>query len=129
MKPNLALTIASMLSVLLVTLHIADDVAHGLDKATIGTLVAGCVLALWVYATLLLSERKSGYIVIIIFSILSLGVVGIHLKGDGLPSSITRSSGGMFFVWTLFALTITAFFSILLSIRGLTNLRRSAPAE
>ncbi|MBC8064245.1 MAG: hypothetical protein H7Y17_05405 [Chlorobia bacterium] len=126
MKPTLNLTIASMLSILFVTLHISDDIARGLDKAGIGNLVAGCVLALWLYGTLMLAERKSGYIVILIFSILSLGVVGIHMKGEGIPNRITLSSGGVFYVWTLYALTVSAFFSVLLSIRGLSNMRRSS---
>ena len=36
----------------------------------------------------------------------------------------TNRSGGFFFIWTIFALGVTALLSVILSVRGLWNLER-----
>ena len=38
MKHNVPLTIASLLSILLLILHVADDIAHGIGKAGPGAM-------------------------------------------------------------------------------------------
>jgi len=49
-------------------------------------------------------------------------------KGKGIAGGrITGTSGAFFFVWTLLALGVTAVFSVILSARGLWNLRRGQP--
>jgi hypothetical protein len=48
-------------------------------------------------------------------------------KGVGVASGIANSSGGFFFVWTLIALGVTALISVILSVRGLSSLRRTTP--
>jgi hypothetical protein len=48
--------------------------------------------------------------------------------GKGLVGGrIAGSSGVFFWVWTLFALGVTASFSAILSARGLWSLRRGGP--
>jgi len=61
------------------------------------------LLGLWLYGTLVLRGRLSGYILQLLLSILGLGVVIIHLKGAHM-GQIAVSSGGVVFVWTLFVL-------------------------
>jgi hypothetical protein len=75
----------------------------------------------------MLTERRSGYVIIFLGSLLSLAVPVLHMmgKGVGVGSSIAKSSGGFFFIWTLFALGVTALFSVILSMRGLWSLRQS----
>jgi hypothetical protein len=82
------------------------------------------IFVVWLYGTLVLAERRSGYIIILLASILSLGVPIIHMQGKGVGegSRIFNSSGGFFFVWTLIAIGVTALFSIILSVRGLWSL-------
>ncbi len=79
------------------------------------------------YATLVLIGRRSGYVIILIGSLLLALVPVVHMKGRGVgvDSGIANSSGGFFFVWTLIALGVTALVSVLLSARGLWNLRRT----
>jgi len=83
----------------------------------------GAVLisVVWLYGTLVLAERRSGYIIMLLGSLLSLAVPVIHMKGKGVgvASGIANSSGGFFFVWTLIAVGVTALFSVILSGRGL----------
>jgi hypothetical protein len=121
MKHNAMLTIASLLSVLFVTFHLADDIIRGMEKGGVSTLVAVPILVVWLYGTLVLAERRSGYVIILLGSLLGLLVPVIHMvgKGVGVGSNIANSSGAFFFVWTLLALGVTALFSVILSVRGL----------
>jgi hypothetical protein len=123
MKPNAMLTIASLLSILLVTLHLADDIVRGMEKGGVSSLVAVPILVVWLYGTLVLAERRSRYVIILVGSLLGSVVPVIHMmgKGVGVGSNIANSSGGFFFVWTLLALGVTALFSVVLSVRGLWN--------
>ncbi|HEX8144589.1 MAG TPA: hypothetical protein VF553_18620 [Pyrinomonadaceae bacterium] len=125
MKHNLVLTIASLLSVLFFTFHLTDDIVRGIEPGGLSNLIGGVLISvLWLYAALVLAERRSGYIIILVLSLLGLGVPVIHMrgKGVGVASGIANSSGGFFFVWTLIALGVTALFSVILSARGLWSL-------
>jgi hypothetical protein len=105
----------------LVTFHLADDIIRGMEKGGVSTLVAVPILVVWLYGTLVLAERRSGYVIILLGSLLGLAVPVIHMmgKGVGVGSNIANSSGAFFFVWTLLALGVTALFSVILSVRGL----------
>jgi hypothetical protein len=121
MKHNAMLTVASLLSILFMTFHLADDIIRGMEKGGVSTLVAVPIFVVWLYGTLVLVERRSGYVIILLGSLLGLLVPVIHMmgKGVGVGSNIANSGGGFFFVWTLLALGVTALFSVILSVRGL----------
>jgi len=132
MKHNLMLTIASLLTILLMTLHLTSDTIHarvGTPEAGGSTLVAVPILAIWLYGTLVLAERRSGYIIMLIGSLLALGMPVAHvMAAEGVfRGQIARSSPAFLFVWTLHALGVTAMFSLILSVRGLWSLRRGQP--
>jgi hypothetical protein len=129
MKHNLMLTIASLLSILFFTFHLADDIVRGFEKGGVSNLTAIPIFVVWLYATLVLAGRRSGYVIILLGSLLSLAVPVLHMKGKGVgvASGIANSSGGFFFIWTIIALGVTALFSVILSARGLWSLRRSEP--
>ena len=119
MKHNVFLTIASLLSILLMTIHTTDDIVRGMEPGTLFDLIVVPILAVWLYATLVLAERRSGYAIILLGSLLALLVPVIHMKGVGVGGAIARSGGAFFFIWTLLALGVTALFSVMLSARGL----------
>jgi hypothetical protein len=124
MKQNLSLTITSLLSILLMTLHLADDVVRGFANGA-GVILAGVpILTLFLYGTLVLAGRRSGYVIILLESLLGLLIPVLHLTGK--LGEIAQSSGGFFFVWTLVALGLTALFSLILSLRGLWTLQRAS---
>jgi hypothetical protein len=81
------------------------------------------------YGTVVLGEGRSGYVIILVVSLLLLVVPVVHMKGKGVgvASGIANSSGGFFFVWTLIAIGVTALISVILSVRGLWRLRRTTP--
>ena len=126
MKHSVMLTIASLFSILLFTFHLADDIVRGMEPGKLSNLTAVPIFVVWLYGTLVLTERRSGYIILLLGSLLGLAVPVIHMrgKGVGVASGIANSSGGFFFVWTLIALGVIALFSVILSARGLWGLRR-----
>jgi len=128
LKDNVVLTITSLLSILLCTFHLADDIVRGFERGGVSNLTGVPIVVLWLFGTLVLAGRRSGYIIILLGSLLSLVVPIIHMKGKGVgvTSSIGHTSGAFFFVWTLIALGVTGLFSGILSLRGLWSLRRRA---
>ncbi|MFL6253651.1 MAG: hypothetical protein ACJ74T_01385 [Pyrinomonadaceae bacterium] len=127
MKHSSMLTIASLLSVLLFSFHLADDIVRGMEPGGVNNLVGGSlIMVVWLYGALVLAERRSGYIIILIGSLLSFGVPILHMKGRGVgvASGIAHSSGGFRFIWMLIALGVTGLFSFILSARELWSLRR-----
>jgi hypothetical protein len=126
MKLNAMLTIASLLSILFTTFHLTDDVVRGMEPGGVSNMVGVLILVVWLYGTLVLVERRLGYVIILLGSLLGSVVPVVHMRGAGV-GEIAKSSGGFFFVWTLIALGVTAIFSVILSARGLWSLRRGQP--
>ena len=126
MKHNLMLTIASLLSILFFTFHLADDIVRGIEPGTLTNLTAVPIFVFWLYGTLVLAERRAGYIITLLGGLFALVVPLAHMrgKGVGITSSIANSSGQFFFVWTLIAIGVTGLFSVILSAHGLWSLRR-----
>jgi hypothetical protein len=119
MKQNVTLTVASLLSILFMTFHTADDIVRGMEPGTLFDLIVLPILVVWLYGTLVLAGKRSGYVIILVGSLLGLLVPVIHMKGAGVGGAIAKSSGAFFFIWTLIALGVTALFSVVLSVRGL----------
>jgi hypothetical protein len=128
MKPDNTLTITSLLAIVLTTFHLTDDVVRGFEPGGLKNLTGIAILAAWLAATLLLVGRRSGYIVLLLGSLLATGIPILHLSGKGVGGAIAASPGGYYFIWTLFALGVTGAFSLILSARGLWRLRRGQPA-
>ncbi len=132
MKPNLMLPIASLLLILLMTLHLTSDTVHaraGTPEAGGSTLVAVPILTLWLCGTLLLAERRSGHIIMLVGSLIGILMPVLHaMSPEGFfHGAIARSSPAFLFVWTLHALGVIGLFTFILAVRGLWSLRRSQP--
>ena len=128
-KLNLLLTITSLLSILFMTFHATSDTLHarvGTPEAGGSTLVGVPILVVWLYGTLMLAESRSGYVIMLVGSLLAMGMPVIHVMGAGgvFHGELAKSSGAFLFVWTLHVLGVTGMFSLILSVRGLWNLRR-----
>src|SRR3954465_13509202 len=125
MKQGTMLIVASLLSILLLTLHVTDDIVRGISKAEPAN-TALAVLAVLVYGTLVLGERRSGHIIMLLIGVLAIAMPVMHMRGAHYPE-IAKSPGGYFFVWTLWALGGLGGFTLILAARGLGDLRRSRP--
>ncbi|MGH7523246.1 MAG: hypothetical protein ACREK8_02980 [Gemmatimonadales bacterium] len=121
MRSTTALTVASLLSILLFSLHVTDDIVRGFEGGGIANLAVVLIFAIWLYGTLVLAERRSGYVIILLGSLMGLAVPILHMRGRGV-GEIAGSSGGFFFIWTLIALGVTSLFSVVLAVRGLWSL-------
>src|SRR5262249_20142984 len=87
------------------------------------------VVVIWLYGTLMLPNKRSGYVIMILGSLLGLVMPVVHMKGAGIGAAIARSDGGLFFVWTLLALGAGSMLTLVLSVQGLWGLRRGATAS
>ena len=126
MRQNLMLTITSMLSSLFLTFHLAHDIVYGYEPGGLSNLIMVVLIAVvWLYGTLVLAGRRSGFIIILIGSLLSLFVPYVHMQGKGVglaSSRLAYTSGHFFFVWTLLAIGVLSLFSVILCVRGLWRL-------
>jgi len=123
LKQNITLTVTSLLSILLLTFHLSDDIVRGFEKGGPSNLTAVPICVLWLYATVVLAGRRSGYIIILLGSLLALGIPFLHARGAGMVGGrIANSSGKFFWVWTLLAIGVTGLFSVILAARGLWSL-------
>jgi hypothetical protein len=125
MKHNITLTIMSLLSVLLMTFHLTGDIVYGMEPGGLANLIVLVViLGVWLYGTLVLAGRPSGYVIILLLSLLGAFIPVVHMRGAGVGGEFAKTSGAFFFVWTLLALGLTGTFSVILSVRGLWSLRK-----
>lgn len=122
MKHNVALTVASLLSLLFMTFHLTHDVIRQAEGSVLYPIPV-IIFALWLYGTLVLSDRVSGYVIMLLGGLFGAGMIIVHSRGF-----VVGKGGGFFFVWTLFALSTTGWVTMILSVRGLWTTFRSRRA-
>ena len=125
MKPSLMLTVTSLLSIVLLSLHIAEDIVLGFAGGGLSNIFGIAILVVYLCGTLLLSDRRWGLVIVLIGSLLAAGMPVIHMTGAGL--GVKRSAGAFFFIWTLYALGVTGTFGVILSVRALRSPRVVEP--
>ena len=121
MKEDAILVVTCLLSILLLTLHVTDDIVRGISKAEPSNL-ALIGLVIFLYGTLLLAGRRSGYAIMLLVGFFAAAMPVLHMSGARY-SEIASSAGGFFFVWTLWALGGLGGLTFILSARGLWRLR------
>jgi len=127
MKHNLTLTITSLLTILFLTFHLSDEITRGMEPGRLNMVIPVLVLGGWVYATLVLTGRRSGYIIMLLGAIIGMGIPILHMSGVGLVSSrIANSRAAFFWVWQNFTLGVISVCSFILALRGLWSLRKES---
>ena len=121
MKENTSLVVTCLLSILLATLHVTDDIVRGISKAESSNM-ALVGLVVFLYGTLLLAGRRSGYVIMLLVGWFAAARPVLHMRGVRY-GEIARSPGGFFFVWTLWAMGGLGGLTCVLSARGLWSLR------
>jgi hypothetical protein len=114
MKQSLTLTVASLLTAVLTTVHVTDDVLHdpaGLDTRGIAIILAIVIVLL--FGTLELAGRRSGYVIMLLGGLAAAYMPFLHGMG---PRAIRW---GFVFIWTLFALGVGGSFTAILAARAL----------
>ena len=79
MKQNVTLTITSLLSILFMTFHLSDDIVRGFEPGGLRNVTGVLMMVIWLFGTLVLAGRRSGYIIILLGSILGSGVPVVHM--------------------------------------------------
>jgi len=124
-RHDTTLTVTSLIAILLVTFHLSDDVVRGFEPGGFKNATGILTLAVWLYGTLALPGRRSGYILMLLGALLGSVIPLVHMRGAGLVGGrIAGSSGIFFWVSTHFALGVTASVSLVLSARGLWRMQR-----
>ena len=123
MNNNGLLKTTALLSLLLLTLHVTDDIVRGISKAESSN-IALVVLVALLYGTLVLAERRWGHVIMFLVGLLAASTPVMHMRGAHYPE-IAASPGGFFFVWTLWARGALGGVTMILSVQGLWRLRRA----
>ena len=84
MKENAVLVVTSLLSLLLLTLHVTDDIVRGISKAESSN-IALVVLAVLLYGTLVLAERRSGHVIMLLVGVFAALMPVMHMRGAHYP--------------------------------------------
>lgn len=113
--------ITSLLSLLLLTLHMTDDIVRGISPAESSN-TALVVLVIFLYGTLALAGQRLGNVIMFLVGLFAAAMPVLHMRGRHYPE-IAASPGGFFFVWTLWALGALGGVTMILSLRALWNLR------
>jgi hypothetical protein len=121
MKPRVLLTVTSLISILLLSLHISEDIVLGFSGGGLENLAGIAILVVYLCGTLLLSDRRTGLVIILLGSLVAAAMPVLHMSGAGV--GVKRSAGAFFFIWTLYALGITGTFGVILSVRALRSAR------
>ena len=111
----------SLLSILLFLFHLAGDIVRGIEPGTLTNLPAVPIMVVWLCGALLLAERRSGQVIMLIGALFAAAVPVLHLRGRGVGGAFAQSSGAFLFIWTLFALGATGTFSVILAVRALRS--------
>jgi hypothetical protein len=117
MKPNVLLVVTSLLSILLLSIHISEDIVLGFAAGGLANLIGIGILVVYLCGTLLGSDRRWGLVILLLGSLIAAAMPVLHMRGAGV--GVKRSAGAYFFVWTLYALGITGTFGVILSGRAL----------
>ena len=128
MTNNLMLRNTSLLLLLLLTLHVVDDVVHGFDSAGLMNMIGIVVLGFLIYGTLVLYDRVSGHIVMLFIALFSALMPVIHLRSVRI-NEIAQANGGFFFIWTLWALGVIGLFCMILAVHVILERRRRITDE
>lgn len=125
MKQYPILVVMSLLSILLATFHVSDDIVRGFEPGGFKHIQTVLTMAVWLYGTVALAGRRSGYIVMLLGALLGSVVSIAHMRGAGyVGGRIANTDGMLLWVFSQLALGVTASVSVVLAAQALWSLRR-----
>ena len=118
MKQDHLLSVTSLLSVLLLALHISQDIVFGFDRAGLNHLVGVAILLVIACGAVLLRERLLGKVIMLLGGVMAAGMLPLHMR-NGLRPEFLEKSGALLFIWNLYVLGVTGAFSAILAVQTL----------
>ena len=119
MKHNVLLIVISLLSILLFSIHVTDDIVRGMDDWGPENILGVFILVVWLYGTLVLPARRSGQVIMLLGGIFAALMPVIHMRGTAVTREFARSSGAFFFLWTLLVIGAIGTLSAILAVRAM----------
>jgi len=115
----------SLLSVVLFVFHITGDIAMGYEKGSVLPVIP--IAVVFLYGALVLGERRSGHVIMLLGGLASAAMPVLHWK---LAQVANSGSAGFFFVAIVLAMGVTGLFGFILAVQGLWSMsRRRRPKE
>src|SRR5262247_1955045 len=87
------LTVTSLLSLILLTLHVSDDIARGISSLNFASMIAVLVAAMLLYSTLTGEGRRAGAVSGFLIGLFALGMPGLHFRGARVPGVVPIREG------------------------------------
>ncbi|MCU1292613.1 MAG: hypothetical protein JWP08_1463 [Bryobacterales bacterium] len=125
MKRITMLILTSLLSILLLSFHLTQDALRaepGTRAASTGNLTVIVILLAYLCGTVLLANRRSGYVIMLIGGLFAAGMPVLHFTAPRF--GLVARPGQGFFVWTMIALGVLGLFSVILSVGELWRYKR-----
>src|SRR5687768_18305206 len=92
MKQNGTLIVTSLLSILLLSIHISHDIIRGADTWGRQSLIGVLILVVLLVGTLMLAERRSGLIIMLVGGLMAAAMPVIHSR-DRKSTRLNSSHG------------------------------------
>src|SRR5579864_6510902 len=118
MRKNDLLALMSLISLVLLSVHVADDYVQGFDRHVVDTPYGILVFVLWACGIFLLRERLIGQVILLCGGLVALAMPVLHLNGR-FPADFARADGAWRFVWTLYAVGTIGALTVILAAREL----------
>lgn len=109
----------SLLSVVLFVFHITGDIAMGYEKGSVLPVIP--IAVVFLYGALVLGERRSGHVIMLLGGLASAAMPVLHWK---LAQVANSGSAGFFFVAIVLAMGVTGLFGFILAVQGLWSMSR-----
>ena len=100
MKQNRLLIGITLTSVVLLALHISQDIVFGFDRAGLNHLVGVVILLVITCGALLLLDRRLGQVIMLLGGVVAAGMLPLHMR-NGLRPEFLEKSGALLFIWTV----------------------------
>jgi hypothetical protein len=123
---SVILRVTSLFALFLNTVHVADDIARGIDRFGIQNLFGVLIFLVWLYGTVMLADRRSGLVIMLLGAIFATAMPVLHMRGMS-AATLAKSSGPLIYIWMLFALGVSGTFATILAVRGLWRSRGVHP--
>lgn len=128
MKRSTLLTVTSLFSILFLSLHFTSDFLYDAGELSMRMLfIAALILVVLLYGTLVLAERRSGHVIMLLGALAALAMPVLHLMTARGVAGVMDRPNAFVFVWVLLCLGVTGLFSFFLSVQGLVRLQRGQP--
>ena len=118
MKQDDLLSCTSIISVLLLALHISQDIVFGFDRAGLNHLVGVAILLVVACGAVLIRERPLGKVIMLLGGVMAAGMLPLHMR-NGMRTEFLQKNGALLFIWTLYVLGVIGGLSVILAVQAL----------